>query len=192
MIQIHDPSNTILSALEQLGREIRGGDDADYQSTPDEQTASVSIPEELVGGLKVISQSLFSDSQTIPLDHGVSAAVSFFTRVTKVPTQPGKSDVRYLDAVLNLMKTLWLLGDVKAGCVYQIAAQYYLPNPLEQQLIQWGMTLERFFLKFEEVNTDPLNFGWQHIYLVPLTDSTRSVQTPARTSLASSSNAGFA
>jgi hypothetical protein len=159
VIQIYDPSNTILSALEQLGREVRGEDDAGYQTTPYEQKTSVSIPEELVDGLNAISQSLFSDSQTIPLDHGVSAAVSFFTRATKIPTQPGNSNVKYLDAILNLMKTLWLLGDVKAGCVYQIAAHHYLPNPLEQQLIQWGMTLERFFLKLDEVNNDPLTLA---------------------------------
>lgn len=192
LIQIHDPSNAILSALEQLGREVRGGDDAADQYAPYGQMAAISIPEELVDGLNVISQSLFSDSQTIPLDHGVSAAVSFFTSVTKVPMQPGKSAVMYLDAILSLMKTLWLLDAVKASCVYQITAQYYLPSPLEQQLTQWGMTLDRFFLKLEEVNTEPLNPGWQHTHLVPLTDSSRSVQTPARTSLASSSNTGFA
>lgn len=192
LVQIHDPSNAILSALEQLGREVRGGDDAAYQYAPYGQTASVSIPEELVDNLNVISQSLLSDSPTIPLDRGVSAAVSFFTRVTKVPMQPRNSGVMYLDAILSLMKTLWLLGDVKARCVYQITAQYYLPSPLEQQLTQWGMTLDRFFLKFEEVNTEPLSPGWQDTHLVLLTDYSRRVQTPSRTSVASSSNTGFA
>jgi hypothetical protein len=148
-IQICDPTNAILSALEQLGPQIRGEEERD--GLPNEPPGPVAIPQELEDGFYTLAQELFPNLSAIPLDRGVDAAVFYFNRVTKTPDQLVQSEIKYLITIINIMKAAWLLRTVKAGQDYQNATRYCSPNPVEQQMDQWGMTIERFFNKFEEV-----------------------------------------
>ena len=135
--------------LEQLGRQIRGEEERD--DLPNESPGPVVIPQELEDGLTALAQELFPDLSAIPLDRGVDAAVFYFHRITKTPDQLVQSEIKYLIAIINVMKAAWLLRTVRAGQGYQNATRYCSPTPVEQQMDRWGMTIERFFNKFEEV-----------------------------------------
>ncbi|OCK76765.1 hypothetical protein K432DRAFT_396166 [Lepidopterella palustris CBS 459.81] len=148
-IQICDPTNAILGTLEQLGRQIRGEEERDY--LPHELLGPVVIPRELEDGFYILAQEIFPDLSAIPLDRGIDAAVYYFNRVTKTPDQPIQSEIKYLITIIDIMQATWLLRAVKAGRYYHNATRYCSPNPVEQQLDRWGMTIERFFNKFEEV-----------------------------------------
>jgi hypothetical protein len=148
-IQICDPTNAILSELEQLGRQLRG--EEELFDPPNEPPGPVSIPKELEEGFSTLAQEIFPNLSAIPLDRGVDAAVYYFNQVTKTPNQLVQSEIKYLITVINIMEAAWLLQTVKAGQYYQNATRYCSSNPFEQQLDRWGMTIERFFNKFEEV-----------------------------------------
>jgi hypothetical protein len=148
-IQICDPTNAILSALEQFRRRIRGEEKHDDIST--EPQGLVAIPQELEDGFSTLAQEQFPDLSAIPLDRGVDTTVFYFNRVTKTLDQLVQTNVKYLITIIDIMYAAWLLQTVKAGQDYQNATRYCSPNPVEQQMNQWGMTIERFFNKFEEV-----------------------------------------
>jgi len=148
-IQIYDPTNAILSALEQFRRRIRGKGDRD--DLPHEPSGLVPVPLELEDRFSILAQELFPDLSAIPLDRGVDAAVFYFSTVTKTLGELVKSETKYLITIITIMKAAWLLRTVKAGQDYKNATRYCSPNPVEQQMDRWGMTIERFFNKFEEV-----------------------------------------
>jgi hypothetical protein len=149
LIQIYDPTNAILSALGQLGRQIRGEEEYGYPSNV--PPGPVAIPQELEKGFSTFSQEIFPKSSAIPLHQGVDAAVFYFIRAVKTPDQLVQSEIKYLITILNIMMAAWLLRTVKAGQDYQNATQYCSPNPVVQHMGRWGMTIERFFNKLEEV-----------------------------------------
>jgi hypothetical protein len=138
-----------LSAIEQLGQQIRG--EEERYGLPIELSGSVAIPQELEDGFSMVAQGLFPDLLAIPLDRGIDAAVFYFNRVTKTPDQLVQSEIKYLITIINIMMAIWLIRTVKAGQYYQNATRYWSPNTVEQLMNQWGMTIERFFNKFEEV-----------------------------------------
>jgi len=148
-IQIYDPTNRILSALGQLGRQIRG--EEEYDDLPIESPAPVAIPQELEDGFSTLARELFPNLSAIPLDRGVDVVAFYFNRTTKTPDQLVQREIKYLINILNIMMATWLLRLVKAGQDYQNATWYCSPDPVWQQMDQWGMTVERFFDKFEEV-----------------------------------------
>jgi hypothetical protein len=138
-----------LSALEQLGRQIRG--EEERYDLPNEPPGPVAIPQELEDGFSVVAQGLFPDLSAIPLDQGVDTAVFYFNKVTKTPDQLVQSEIKYLITIINITMAIWLIRTVKAGQYYQNATRYWSPHTVEQLMNRWGMTIERFFNKFEEV-----------------------------------------
>lgn len=141
--------NSILSALEQLGRQIRGEEECD--DLPNMPPEPMAIPRELEDAFSSIAQGLFQNLLAIPLDRGIDAAVFCFTRITKLSDQLDQSEFKYLTTIINTLEATWILRTIKSGQHYQNALQYYSPNPVEQQLGRWGMTTERFCNRFEEV-----------------------------------------
>ena len=109
------------------------------------------MPLELEDRFSILAQELFPDLSAIPLDRGVDAAVFYFSTVTKTLGELVQSETKYLITIITIMKAAWLLRTVKAGQDYKNATRYCSPNPVEQQMDRWGMTIERFFDKFEEV-----------------------------------------
>jgi hypothetical protein len=132
-----------------LGRQIRG--EEERYDLPIELSGSVAIPQELEDGFSIVAQGLFPDLSAIPLDRGIDATVFYFNRVTKTPDQLVQSEIKYLITIINIMMAVWLIRTVKAGQYYLNATRYWSPNTVEQLMNQWGMTIERFFNKFEEV-----------------------------------------
>jgi hypothetical protein len=149
--------NAILSTLEQLGRQIRG--EEEYADLPKE-LEPVSIPRELEDAFSTTAQELFRNLSAIPLDRGIDAAVLCFTRITKLSDQLDQSEFKYLATIINTLEAAWLLRTIKAGQHFQNALQYYSPNPVEQQLGRWGMTIERFCNRFEEVISFTFESQW--------------------------------
>lgn len=146
---IIDSTSAILSAVEQLGRQIRG--DEGGNDLPKILPGSVTIPQELENGFITLTREVYPDLSTIPLDLAVDAAVFYFNRITKTPDQLLQCEIRYLIAIINIMKAIWLLRTLKATHDYQIVLNYAPINPFEEQMDRWGMIVERFFDKFEEV-----------------------------------------
>ncbi|KAN0075078.1 hypothetical protein V8E54_007689 [Elaphomyces granulatus] len=128
-------------------RQIRGEECDDLPNMPPEPMA---IPRELEDAFSSIAQELFQNLLAIPLDRGVDAAVFCFTRITKLSDQLDQSEFKYLTTIINTLEATWILRTIKSGQHYQNALQYYSPNPVEQQLSRWGMTIERFCNRFEE------------------------------------------
>jgi len=153
LIQIYDPTNAILSALGQLGRQIRGEEEHNYEYSylSNVPPGPVVIPQELENGFSTHSHEIFPKLSAIPLHQGVDATVFYFIRAVKIPDQLVQREVKYIITILNIMMAAWLLRKVKAGQDYQSATQYCSPNPVVQQMGRWGMTIERFFNKLEEV-----------------------------------------
>lgn len=147
-IQIYDPTDRILSALGQLGRQTRG---EEYDHLPPDPPAPVVIPQELEDGFFTLAREIFPNLAAIPLDQGVDVVAFYFNRTTKTPDQLVQREIKYLINILNIMMAIWLLRLVRAGQDYQNVTRYCSPDPVGQQMDLWGMTVERFFDKFEEV-----------------------------------------
>jgi hypothetical protein len=145
---IVDSTDAILNAAEQLGQQVRG-DDGRKDHLPIVTTESVGIPPELEGSFIALTQQVYPDLSIIPLDVGLDAAVFYFNRVTKTPEQLQQSEIRYLVTIIDIMKAAWILRTVKATHDYQIIANYAPLDEFEEQIDRWGMTVERFFAKFD-------------------------------------------
>jgi hypothetical protein len=87
----------------------------------------------------------------MPVDHGIDYAILYFNQVTKTPEPGFQSEITYLSAIISVMKATWMLRAARSGNDYQTITQHHLPNSLEKELDLWGMSLERFFDKVEEV-----------------------------------------
>jgi hypothetical protein len=147
-IQIFDSTTEILTAVEQL---VGQSNDEGGEYFHNELPGWVAIPPELEDSFTTLAQLVYPDLSAIPLDRGISAAIFNFNKVTSRPDQPVQSKTRYLFAIIDIMKTAWILRTVKVVQEYQITANRRSVNAFQNQLDQWGMTLERFFYKFEEV-----------------------------------------
>jgi len=146
---IVDSTNAILSAAEQLGQQIRGDDeDRDiYNFLP----GLMAIPQELEDGFKTLATKLYPDLSTISLHLGIDTAVYHFNKLTKTPDRQQQSEIRYLVAIINIMKAAWILRIVRTSHDYQIVANYAPLDAFEEQMDRWGLTVQRFFDKFENV-----------------------------------------
>jgi hypothetical protein len=137
-----------LSTLGQLGRQTRGEEEYDL---PIESPGPMIIPQELEDGFSTLAREIFPNLLAIPLEQGIDVVAFYFNRTTKTPDQLVQREIKYLINILNIMMATWLLRLVKAGQDYQNATRYRSPDPVVQQMDLWGMTVERFFDKFEEV-----------------------------------------
>jgi hypothetical protein len=146
---IVDSTDAILNAAEQLGQQVRGEDER-KDHLPILGTGSVAIPPELENGFMALTQQVYPDLATIPLNIGIDAAVFYFNRVTKTPEQLQQNEIRYLVAIIDIMKAAWILRTVKATHDYQIVANYAPVDEFEELIDRWGLTVERFFAKFDE------------------------------------------
>lgn len=149
---IVDSTDVVLNAAEQLGLQARGDEDRKDPLNPlNVTTGSVIIPRELEAGFVALTQQVYPDLSIIPLDIGLDAAVLYFNRVTKTPEQLQQSEIRYLAAIIDIMKAAWVLQTVRGTQDYQIVAKYAPLDEFEEQMDRWGMTVEGFFDKFDEV-----------------------------------------
>jgi hypothetical protein len=135
--------------LEKLGQQNHRW--VECHDLPEEPPGPIAIPHELEDGFSEYAQGLFPNLSAIPLDRGVDAAAFFFHRVTKTTDQLVQSGIKYLIAIINIMMAVWLIRMVKTGEYYRNATRYSSPNTVEQLMNRSGMTIERFFNKFEEV-----------------------------------------
>ena len=55
-----------------------------------------------------------------------------------------RQDVAYRRAILNLMKALWLLDITKASEEYANTRIYKPKDEIEDQMMKWGMTVEKY------------------------------------------------
>jgi hypothetical protein len=153
-------------------------------------TRSVVIPQELQDCFMTLTQEVYPDFSTLSLSRGIDAALLYFNRVTKTTDQLVQSDIRYLIAIIDTMKTAWMLRTVKASQEFQIAARYRSANAFEQQMDQWGMTIERFFDKFEEVIPSINERARETTYfLLYYIGNIRSIQASSRSSPTTPANA---
>jgi hypothetical protein len=150
LIQIYDPTNSLLSFLEELGQHVRGEAEAEY--LPAEHNILFVVPRELEESLYITTRELFPAASAVPLDRGVEAAISFLIMASRMPENPTKTEERFLFSVVNLIKATWLLQCVKASRDYDIVAQFYLQNPVEEQLRCWGMTVKGILERLEAVS----------------------------------------
>ena len=150
-IHVVDSTSAILSVVEQLGRLIRG--DKEDNGFPDKLPESVVIPQEFENIFTALTKQIYPDLSTIPLDRGIDTAVLYFTAVIKTADQQVQSKIKYLIAVVNTMKATWMVRTVRASQGYQIAARCNSERAFEQQIDQWGMTIDRFLDQFEDVSS---------------------------------------
>ena len=85
----------------------------------------------------------------------IDTALHYFINVTKSFDQPAQRRIKYLMTIIDIMKAAWIIQTVKSSQEFQTAAQSRSENTFEQQLDQWGMTIERFLDKLEQVTYLP-------------------------------------
>jgi hypothetical protein len=147
--RIFDSTRQILDRLDEISRQIRGEDDTEIED--DSNTDILGIPIEVQDTFTILAQEKHPDLKAVPLADGLNAVVFYLDRTTRNPTRATRSEHRYHASVLSLMKAAWLLDITTDGNEYEEACQYRSSDGLENQLMTWGMTVERFAKKLEDV-----------------------------------------
>jgi len=149
---IFDSTAQILSAFELLGKQVRDEENGDLlPSRPRPGQRYIAIPPQLEDGFTVLTRNTYPDFAVIPLKQGLDAAVYCFSQVIQTPNTAVQREIRFLVAIIYIMKAAWILEMLRTTQEFQIAAYYRSASGLEQQMDRWGMTIERFFDQFEEV-----------------------------------------
>lgn len=92
----------------------------------------------------------------IPLVAGVDAAVAHFKNATESSTADNMPSTRpWLTTVLSLLKAVWILRETRKGTEFVNSSKYQGADSFERQIIGWGMTIDRFIRKLEEVSHLP-------------------------------------
>lgn len=147
--QVYDCTLPMVGAAEELGRYIHGEDGGAVLAIAG--LGSVATPPELESSFATLTTRTHPDLLALPLVRGVDAVVYHFTKLSKSLPNPGQSQIRYLLAIITIMKAAWILQTVKNGQEYETATRYRTIDDFERQIDRWGMTIERFFDRFEEV-----------------------------------------
>ncbi|KAH8649407.1 hypothetical protein BGZ60DRAFT_520732 [Tricladium varicosporioides] len=148
-IQMIDSTTAIFSAIEQLGSRFRGEEGSEYHLN--NLPGSVAIPQELQDCFMAVTQNMYPDFANFTLCQGIDAAFLYLNKVTKATGQLAEREITYLTAIIDIMNAAWILRTANASQEFQIAARYCPVSAFEQQMDKWGMTVERFFEKCEEV-----------------------------------------
>lgn len=149
---IIDYTTCILGYAEQIGR--RAHEEEDGKPLPRLGIGNVLIPRELEDGF--IRTTRQTNPDLFALRPGLDAALIYFNNITNSANQEVQSDITYHVTILDLMMAIWLVKTIRGSREYQIAAAYPSVNAFQRLLDSWGMTVERFFDYFEQVNFSTL------------------------------------
>jgi hypothetical protein len=148
---MQDALSQILNRIDDLSRQLR--EDGEENEDSNEQPATpFIIPDELEQGFLELAQQRYSNLAELSLTQSLDSAVYYLDRVTKKPLKSTQRENRYVSTVLNLMKAYWLLNATKECREYREACLYRPTDKLENQMMTWGMTVDKFVQKLEEVS----------------------------------------
>jgi hypothetical protein len=103
------------------------------------------IPEELERLFSNVALQKYPQLEFAPLGSTIDAALYY---LEKAKNETGL-DIH--GRILNLLICRWILNIIKTGHDYLRACSTLPNNDFEQHLTDWGMTVDRFILKLEEV-----------------------------------------
>jgi hypothetical protein len=87
------------------------------------------------------------------MDRGIDAAVIYFRKITMTSNEVISSDATYHVAIIHIMMAIWLVNTIRGSGGYHSAAKCPSSTAFARQLDDWGMTVERFFARFEAVSS---------------------------------------
>jgi hypothetical protein len=132
-----------------LRREIRGEDD---EEVPESNSSFFfEIPSEIDRKFTSQAELTYQDLSRVPLSACLDSSVFHLNEAVKKPTKQVPGDIRYLNAVIKVMKAAWFLKMMKKSVEYRESKERAVTNSLNRQLAAWGLTIERFVSKFENV-----------------------------------------
>jgi hypothetical protein len=111
----------------------------------------VAIPRELEAELMKTTRQ--SNAEFLTMDHGIDTAIVYFRKITMTTNQVSSSDSTYHIAIIHVMIAIWLVNTIKGSREYHDAAKCPSSTAFARQLDDWGMTVERFFARFEAVSS---------------------------------------
>jgi hypothetical protein len=109
------------------------------------------LPQEVEEVFCAIGQQRYPDLASLLLAQGLDSVIYYLDRVTKNLLKSTSQENRYISTVLNLMKACWLLKATKECREYSTACAYQSNDAFENRMVNWGMTIDRFVKKIEEV-----------------------------------------
>jgi hypothetical protein len=111
----------------------------------------IAIPRELEAELTKTTRQ--ANLEFLTMDRGIDAAILHFRKITMTSNQVSSSDATYHIAIIHIMIAIWLVNTIKGSGEYYNAAKCPSSTAFARQLDNWGMTVERFFARFEAVSS---------------------------------------
>lgn len=149
---MQDAARQIINRIDELGRQLRGEEEEEEVDDKNQQSALLfTLPHEVEEAFSALAQQRYPDLAKLSLTQGLDSVICYLDRVTKKPPKSTQRESRYLSSVLNLMKACWLLKATKACDEYSTACAYQSKDAFENTMMTWGMTIDKFVQKLEEV-----------------------------------------
>jgi len=146
---MQDGFSQIFDRIDQLSRQLRGEDEIDENSQ--QSTVPFALPPEVDEKFSALAQQRYHDLAKLSLTQGLDSVVYCLERIGRKPLKPTQGETRYLSSVLNLMKACWLLQATKESDEYSTACEYQSKDAFESKMMMWGMTVDKFVQKLEDV-----------------------------------------
>jgi hypothetical protein len=136
--QIEKSTEAIILRIEQLAREL-----GVCQNLT--EVEPLRIPEELEKLFSNITLQKYPRLESVPLGSTIDTALYYLEKAKD------ETRLNVNACILNLMISRWILNIIKNGNSYRSAMSTPPSNGFEKNLKNWGMTVDRFVLKLEEV-----------------------------------------
>lgn len=143
-----DSTADILSCAENLGRSVHDENGANYYTGF--SSGIITIPKELDSEFTKTTRQ--ANPNFFTLDRGIDAAIMYLRKITMTSNEVISSDTTYHLAIIHVMMAIWLVNTIRDSEEYYRLAKCPSSTAFARQLDDWGMTVERFFARFELVS----------------------------------------
>jgi len=152
--KIEDKFNQVLSRLDDIrpgristGLESNGENDAASR-------APFVVPQEISHRLLELAEAECYDFSKMPIIAGLESAIYHMDQATGLQNRNMGAGVEneYESRVLSLMKAKWILERTIESDEYSDACSYQPVDRLENKMMQWGMTVQAFTEKLQQVS----------------------------------------